>query len=103
MLSRDLIIQQSGKWAVIEGAVDSHANYALNHAANHKIDIMEKIDNIKKLDNSLVLNCLETISKRIDTIEDNINRTKSSPQINISNSTPKYNNPFMETIIENEK
>ena len=48
MLLRDLIIQQSEKLAVIEGAVDSHANYALNHAANHKIDIMEKIDNINK-------------------------------------------------------
>ena len=43
MLLKDLIIQQVGKLAVIEGSVDSHANYALNHAANHKIDIMEKL------------------------------------------------------------
>ena len=62
MLLRDLIIQQSGKLAVIEGAVYSHVNYALDDAANSKIDIMEKIDNINKSDNNSILTCLETIS-----------------------------------------
>ena len=80
MLLRDLIIQQSGKLAVIEGAVDSHANYAFNHAANNKIDIMEKIDEINKSDNNSIVTCLETISQRLENIEDNINRNSSLPK-----------------------
>ena len=68
MLLRDLIIQQGGKLAMIEGAVDSHANYSLNYAANNKVDIMEKIDNINKSDNNSILTCLETISQRINNI-----------------------------------
>ena len=103
MLLRDLIIQKSGKLALIEGAVDSPANYSINHAANHKIDIMEKIDNINKSDNNSILTCLETISQRLNNIEANINRHKPSPKIKFSNSSPEYNNPFMETIIENDR